>query len=228
MIDNKYDILPLGDYETIPVTSLIPPYPEYFKEVVRLDIKTDVEKLKEDLDNFDLNSEGDYFFSRAKYFKQNIRETLKMFKDMNFELGEKYSGYPIRKKGTNVLKENIGSYTKNLLENFGVSLFRQQYVLAKEGWNTKLHVDHPDFSIHGFRVFIPIDVAYIGFEENIYRLDPGDCYFVNIARKHRGLSDRDRIVIMAQMASDKLIRMGQEMTPIDKTELPEALRNEPQ
>lgn len=228
MIDNKYDILPLGDYETIPVTSLIPPYPEYFKEVVRLGINTDVEKLRTEFDDFDLKAEGDYFFSRARHFKQSIRKTLESFKDLHFELGEKYAGYPIRKKGTNELKDGLGEYTKSLLEKFGVPLFRQQYVIAEEGWNTKLHIDHPDFSIHGFRVFIPIDVAYIGFEKNVYKLLPGDCYFVNIAKPHRGISDRHRVVIMAQMSSDKLIRMGYDISPIDVNELPRTLWNEPQ
>mgnify|MGYP003649543260 CR=1 FL=1 len=53
MIDTKYDILPLGEYETIPVTSLIPPYPEYFNEVVRLGVKTDVNQLQKDLIEFE-------------------------------------------------------------------------------------------------------------------------------------------------------------------------------
>tara|TARA_R110000782_G_scaffold50549_7_gene109521 strand:+ start:3247 stop:3930 length:684 start_codon:yes stop_codon:yes gene_type:complete len=227
MIKHNYDILPLGEYETIPVTSLIPPYPEYFKDVVRLDIKTDVEKLRNDLIDFDLSKQKNYFFSRARHFKQNIRETLKMFDDLNFDLGKSYAGYPIRKQGTNELEDTLGEYTTNLLENFGVSLFRQQYVYADKMWNTKLHVDHPNFSIHGFRVFIPIDVAYIGFENKIYRMDPGDCYFVNIAKKHRGISEHKRVVLMAQMASDKLIRTGYELPAIDPTLLPEYLRNEP-
>ncbi|MGY8692312.1 MAG: hypothetical protein ACKVHF_05025 [Candidatus Poseidoniales archaeon] len=227
MIDTKYDILPLGEYETIPVTSLIPPYPEYFNEVVRLGVKTDVNQLQKDLIEFDLSKQENYVVSRARYFKQDIRETLEMFESLNFGLGENYAGYPVRKKGTNEIQEHLGEYTKTLLETIGVPLFRQQYVAAGEMWNTKLHADHPDFSVHGFRIFIPIDVAYIGFEDNIYLLEPGDCYFVNIAKLHRGISEHHRVVLMAQMASDKLIRTGYQLAPMDKTLLPEYLRDEP-
>ena len=222
--DYKHDILPLGEFETVPVTSLIPPYPCNFPEVSRLGIKTDVTKLREEFEQFDKS--GDYFKSRAKYFKNGLKETIQLFDQIGFSK-ENYKAFPLRELGTNVLKDTVGAYTKQLLENFGVPLFRQQYVLASAGWQTKLHIDHPDFTLHGFRVFIPIDDAYMGFENTIYKLEAGDCYFVNIAKKHRAFSDLDRVVIMCQMASDRLIRDAYPLLPIDPLTIPEAYRNEP-
>ena len=218
----EHDILPLGDFETIPITSLIPPYPENFPEVARLGIKTDIEQLRHDYEKFDKS--GDYFKSRAKYFKNGLKDTIKLFDHLGFSK-ENYKAFPLRELGTNVLKDTVGTYTKQLLDNFGVTLFRQQYVLASAGWQTKFHIDHPDFTLHGFRVFIPIDDAYIGFENAIYELKAGDCYFVNIAKIHRAFSDADRVVIMCQMSSDKLIRMAIPMQPIDPLTIPENFRN---
>jgi hypothetical protein len=222
--DYKHDILPLGEFETVPVTSLIPPYPCNFPEVARLGIKTDIEQLRSDYEKFDKS--GDYFKSRAKYFKNGLKETIQLFDHIGFSR-ENYKAFPLRDLGTNILKDNVGSYTKQLLENFGVPLFRQQYVLASAGWQTKLHIDHPDFKLHGFRVFIPIDNAYMGFKDTIYELEAGDCYFVNIAKMHRAFSDSDRVVIMCQMASDKLIRMSTPLQPIDPQTVPENFRNAP-
>lgn len=222
--DYSKDILPLGEFETVPVTSLIPPYPENFPEVARLGIKTDVEQLRADWEAYDKT--GDYFKSRTKYFKNSLKETIQLFNWLGFSK-DKYKAYPLRELGTNIIKENTGAYTQNLLEEFGVPLFRQQYVYSCAGWSTKLHIDHPDFSIHGFRVFIPIDTAYIGFEKNIYTLEPGDCYFVNIARLHRGFSDSNRVVIMCQMASDRHIRMADPVAPTPLDLITEAYRVEP-
>ena len=220
----EHDILPLGEFETIPITSLIPPYPDNFPEVAKLGIKTDIEQLRNEYENFDKT--GDYFKSRAKYFKNSLKDTIKLFDHLGFSR-ENYKAFPLREMGTNTLQASVGPYTRNLLENFGVPLFRQQYVLATAGWQTKLHIDHPDFTLHGFRVFIPIDDAYMGFENTIYKLEAGDCYFVNIAKMHRAFSDSDRVVIMCQMASDKLIRMATPLTPINPLTVQENFRNAP-
>lgn len=215
----EYDILPLGDYETVPVSSRLAPSPENYVEAVRLHIPVDAARLREEYLRFEKS--GDYFLSRKHQFKNGLRETIQVFEDIGFSR-ESYQAWPIRKKGTNVLQDQVGPYTHSLLTSIGVELFRQQYVVAKKNWKTKLHIDHPDFRVHGFRMFVPIDPAYIGFEKNIYRLDPGDCYFVNIARPHRGFTDQDeRVVIMAQMNSDELILGGTPMTPLDPSSLPE-------
>lgn len=219
------DILPLGDFEAVPVSSLIPPYPEHFPNVVNLNKPTNVDKLKEDFNNF--KKTGNYFKDRAKYFKNNFKDTVQLFDDLGFSFSN-YKAYPIRELGTNILKSDLGEYTSALLNNFGVPLFRQQYVVASKGWSTKFHIDHPDFTLHGFRVFIPIDHAYIGFKEGIYKLNAGECYFVNIAKLHRGFSADTRVVIMCQMASDKLIRGKSATLPVDISTIPEEFRNAPE
>jgi hypothetical protein len=220
--DFSQDILPLGDYEAIPVSSILEPIPENYPEVVRLGKQTNIEQLRKEWDEFEKS--GDYFASRMRHFKNSFRETVKLFDHLGFSRS-KYKAYPLRKQGTNILQDTVGPYTRSLLENFEVDLFRQQYVLATAGWSTKLHIDHPDFRMHGFRVFIPIDDAFIGFKENVYHMPAGDCYFVNIAKMHRGFSDKERVVIMCQMASDKLVIPGAEtLLPIDQSLLSEEYR----
>lgn len=208
MFNYTNDILPLGDFETVTVSSVLSPFPENYPEVVKLNIKTDVEKLKSDWDAYPKN--GDYFRERMKYFKNPIRDTIKLFSDLGFSQ-KNYNAYPLRETGTNILRNTVGEYTKNLLETFGVELFRQQYVVAEPLWETQLHIDHPDFSLHGYRVFIPIDTAYIGFQDTVYEMLPGDCYFVNIAKMHKGITKKKRTVIMCQMASDELILGGEKL-----------------
>ena len=224
--DFTHDILPLGNFEAMPVTSMLPPYPNNYPEVVRLSIKANVDHLRMDFLRF--NKKGDYFKSRVKYFKNSFRETVKIFEDIGFHR-ETYQAYPLRKIGTNTLLSSIGKYTRFFLNSLEVILFRQQYVVAKKGWNTKLHIDHPNFKIHGYRLLIPIDPAFIGFKQNIYYLKSGDCYFINIGRKHRGFTfHKERVVIMAQMASDKLILSGEKIKPTDTTYLiPKEFQNVP-
>jgi hypothetical protein len=208
MFNYQHDILPIGSFETIPVVSKFDPIPDNYPEVVKLNIFTDVDKLRSEWHNYPKT--GNYFRERMKYFKNSIKETISLFNDLGFNQ-DNYNAYPLRNTGTNILNDNVGQYTRFLLESFGVDLFRQQYVVAEPGWETKLHIDHPDFSIHGFRVFIPIDTAYIGFDDRIYELQPGNCYFVNIARLHKGITKQKRVVIMCQMSSDSLILKGEKM-----------------
>ena len=204
------DILPLGKFESIPVVSQLEPIPSNYPEVVRLNLNVDANKLREEFNNFDKSE--DYFISRLKYFKNDIRQTIDLFEYLGFSRSM-YQAYPLRIKGSNILKDDVGKYTSSVLNNIGVELFRQQYVVAHKGWKTKLHIDHPHFKIHGFRLFLPIDKTFISFEKNCYELLPDNAYFVNIARPHMGHTElSDRVVIMCQMASDKLVLEG---TPID-------------
>lgn len=220
-----HDILPLGKFETIPVVSQKPPYPKNYPEVVQLPMSVNAVFLRKDFLNF--KKKGDYFKSRARFFKNDFRLTVKVFEEIGF-YRKVYQAYPLRKIGTNILLKEVNLYTKSFLESFGVKLFRQQYVVAKKGWNTKLHIDHPNFKIHGYRLFIPIDSAFIGFEDNIYCLEPGKCYFINIAKKHRGFTlHEERVVIMAQMSSDELIIKGEKLNPIDSLSIPKEFQNVP-
>ena len=224
--DFSHDILPLGNFEAMPIASKLPPYPYNYPEIVRLNIETHVPSLKQDYLHF--NKTGNYFMSRSKFFKNSFRETVKVFEDIGF-YRKFYQAYPLRKIGTNILLDSVGKYTRFLLNSIGVTLFRQQYATAKQGWSTKLHIDHPNFKIHGYRLFIPIDTAFIGFERNTYILKPGYCYFVNIAQKHRGFNfyNKERAVIMCQMASDALILEGGKEKPTNNNSIPKECRNVP-
>jgi len=209
--ENSYDILPLGDFETIPVIG--DPDPLSFPDVVRLGITYDPEKIREDYFNLpDMNGK-DHFIKRAKYFKQPIRKTMEMFDELGFSM-DKYIVFPIRKIGTNELIDELGEYTRFFLERFPVNLFRQQFALAKGGFKTSLHEDHTSFKVHGYRLFIPIDTAYIDIEDRSYEMLPGDCYFVNVGKKHSGRTDKDRILLMCQMDNERLIREGVEVKPL--------------
>jgi hypothetical protein len=203
--DYKNDILPVGDFEAIPVYSSIEPVPENFPNYIRLNIQVDVTKLRQEWEVFPKDIVKHYWRQMAKHFKNSLRETLEIFKEQGFKI-DNYKVFPLRAIGTNTLSENVGPYTREVLENVGVPLFRQQYVYATSTWETNTHFDHPTFAIHGFRMFIPIDPAYMIVDGEDIELTPGFAYFVNIARPHKAFSKGERVVIMAQMASDKLIQ----------------------
>jgi hypothetical protein len=211
MFNLKHDILPVGDYETLPIAG--DTNPNNFPEVVKLNIKTDVEKLRSEYNSFPKDTTKSYFKKQAKHFKVGFREVYRFFEDIGFNM-KTYFAYPLREMGTNKLLAETGTYTKNLLENFGCDLFRQQYVLALGPWKSKFHQDLYDFSMHGYRVFIPIDDAHINFENGNYKLEAGDCYFVNIAKIHQGLTYEDRVIIMVQLSNDRLIKNGTTLKPL--------------
>lgn len=203
--DYNNDILPVGNFEAIPVISSIEPIPENFPNFTKLNVKVDVSKLRKEWNEFPKDITKHYWRQMARHFKNNLRETLEIFKEQGFKI-DNYKVYPLRIIGTNTLSENVGPYTREVLENVGVNLFRQQYVYATETWETNVHIDHPTFEIHGFRMFIPIDPAYMIVNGEDIILEPGYAYFVNIASPHKAFSKGNRVVIMAQMASDKLIQ----------------------
>jgi len=199
------DILPVGDFETIPVVSVLEPIPENYPNYIRLNVSVDVDKLREEYHLFPKENKKHYFRHMAKHFKSSVKEAVSYYMDLGFVI-ENYKVYPLRVIGSNILSENVGPYTREVLETIGVPLFRQQYVYATKDWETQTHIDHPNFSIHGFRMFIPIDEVNLIVDNEEIILKPGYAYYVNIAKPHKGWATSDRIVIMAQMASDKLIQ----------------------
>ena len=52
--------------------------------------------------------------------------------------------------------------------------------------------------------------AHIKYREAEYRLKRGSMYFWNIVKEHAGWNptDKERVIIMAQMNSDRLINEG--------------------
>jgi len=207
----EYDILPLGDFETLPVTGN--PLPQNFPDVVRLGITYDPEQIRKDYHNLPFMRGEEHFLKRVRYFTESIKDTMESFDKLGFSM-EKYIVYPIRKIGTNDIIDELGEYTKQFLESFPVPLFRQQFALAKQGFKTELHLDHSSYKIHGYRLFIPVDTAYIDIEDKTYEMPAGDCYFVNVGKHHAGKTTEDRILLMCQMADDRLIYEGFDVKPL--------------
>jgi hypothetical protein len=124
----------------------------------------------------------------------------------------------VRKLGTNNVIDQLGEYTRTFLETFPVTLFRQQFALARAGFKTEQHMDHSSYAIHGYRLFIPVDTAYIDIEHQLYEMPAGDCYFVNVGKHHAGRTDQDRILLMCQMANDRLIHNGTQIKPLQSSQ----------
>lgn len=203
---DDYDILPVGKFEAIPVTSSVEPIPDNFPNWIKLDIQVDVDRLRQEYLEYPKNRSKHYFREMAKHLpKDRVKETVKIFTENGFGIDD-YIVYPLRVIGTNKLTDYVGSYTKQLLENIGVPLFRQQYVFATKTWETKIHTDHPNFATHGYRMFIPIDPAYMVVNGENVEMTPGWAYYVNVARPHKGFTKGDRVVIVASMASDRLVQ----------------------
>ena len=197
----EYDIFPLGDFETLPVT----PTHRELPNISNLNISVDSEKIRSDFHNF--NKENDYFKSRRKYFKNSLKDTVKTLTEYGFGY-ETYKPYPIRKLGTADLCDELGEYTKTFLNSFPVKLFRQQFIYAEKNLIIKPHIDHPTFDVHGFRLMIPVDEMYVGFDDKEYVLYPNNCYFFNATKRHYAYTkDTPRIALMCQMVNDSCIQI---------------------
>jgi hypothetical protein len=208
---DAYDILPIGDFETVPVTG--DSNPANFPDVVKLNVTYDPERIRADYYTLPTIRGKDHFLKRIKHFTEPLKDTMEVFNELGFSM-EKYVVYPVRKLGTNKIIDELGDYTKSFLENFPVELFRQQFALAREGFKTELHQDHSSYAVHGYRLFIPVDTAYIDIEDRTYKMPAGDCYFVNVGKQHAGKTDQSRILLMCQMANDRLIQNGTTITPL--------------
>lgn len=200
---SKYGIFPLGDYdfENTFVSKKI--YPN----VVDLKISVDSNLLYEEYLNMRKPSKDHYYLSMSKKFKVDSEKIMKNFEDLGFNQ-KNYGGYGFQR---------AGKYTKNVLENLPVKTFRKHFTLAVPGWQTKFHSDHSQFETHGFRLVIPMNTdAFIKYKDGDYCLKRGSIYFWNIVHEHAGWNptDQERVIIMAQMNSDKLINEGKNIVPI--------------
>lgn len=200
---SKEGIFPLGDYDFIPTEQSRDEYPE----VVDLGIEVDADLLYEEFVNMRKPNKDHYYLQMSKKFTLDKEKVMQNFADLGF-LADNYGGYDMKRSGP---------YTKQVMDQLPVQLFRKHYTLAEPGWETKLHSDHSSFDTHGFRLVIPMNTdAHIKYENSSYRLKKGSMYFWNIVRKHAGWNplDEQRIIIMAQMNSDKLINNGTVLDPI--------------
>lgn len=200
---SKDGIFPLGDYDFIDTIQTKEEYPE----VVDLGYDVDANRLYEEFLAMRKPNKDHYYLQMSKKFTLDREKVMKNFEDLGF-LADNYGGYDMKR---------AGEYTKKIMDELPVELFRKHYTMAEPGWITKLHSDHSSFDTHGFRLVIPVNTdAHIKYKNNSYRLKRGKMYFWNIVREHAGWNplDEQRVIIMAQMNSDRLVNDGKILDPL--------------
>lgn len=217
------DIFPLGSFEATQVSSIKNGHPESYPNIVLL-------KTLSCLDQLRLEAVRHIEIIGKKYVKDRIGNLnpdlgIEGVKQVLTAVGftkETYQSYSLRKLGTNQLEDFVLPITRKLFEDLNFSCFRMQYAVAAPGWRTRFHIDHRNFNTHGFRGMVPIDSpAYLSYLENkteiVYELLPGNMYFVNIAKLHRGFNPQvtERTNLLFQMASDELVVQGTSLPPLN-------------
>lgn len=200
---DQHGVFPLGNYDFKQTTVTKDIYPN----VVNLNIEVDADRLYQEFLDMRKPSKDHYYLSMSKKFVVDPKKVMENFANLGFNQ-ENYGGYGFQR---------AGEYTKSIFDSLPVKTFRKHFTLAVPGWETKFHSDHAKFETHGFRLVIPMNTdAYIRFEGGDYQLKRGSIYFWNIVHQHAGWNPiaQERVIIMAQMDSDKLINDGQEVLPI--------------
>lgn len=203
MNTEKHGVFPLGDYDFEKTTVTKEDYPD----VVNLDIQVDADRLYQEYLEMRKPSKDHYYLSMSKRFVLDPKKVMENFADLGFNQ-ENYGGYGFQR---------AGEYTRSILDSLPVKVFRKHFTLAVPGWKTKFHSDHAKFETHGFRLVIPMNTdGYIKIKNKDYKLPRGSIYFWNIVKEHAGWNPtaEERVIIMAQMNSDKLINNGTVLDPI--------------
>lgn len=211
MHNPEYDILPIERNEALPVNLSGDGDPYAYPEALLLSDGLDADQLARDFEQCRNLLPDRFVNDRAAMLARglDVQSVLRRLAEYGFTK-DTYKPYPMRKLGSNELLECIPAYTREVLERVSANLFRQQYLIARPGWETTVHVDHYSFRIHGLRLHIPITAAcYLAFpqesgEERTYVLRPGEMWFINPGRPHRGFNPEpvDRVIIQAQMDRD--------------------------
>lgn len=223
------DILPLGEFEALPVTCMLGGLPDSYPYVCRVYEGIDYESLLvEALEHIKIRGNV-YVKDRISHINPKLSETdlRDVLSKVGFYKGS-YQSYSLRKTGTSELEDWILPNTRQFFNELPVNSFRQQYAVAFPNWNTQMHRDHKDFKTHGFRLMVPLsDDVYMGYEDPlgnplVFRLMRGGAYFVNIAMMHRGFNGSqsgERINLIMQLDSDEIINDGTPIDPIDVYEI---------
>lgn len=226
----KDDILPLGDFEALPVTHAGTGTDMGYPDVCIIqDTGIDYQALLEEAYKHIEIIGNVYVRDRINNINKEVDEsTLRdILGSVGFFKGS-YQSYSLRKYGTAELNDWILPKTRALFESLPVKTFRQQYAVAFPGWNIKLHRDHGDFKTHGFRAMVPLSAdVFMGYEDAhgnplVYQLKRGGMYFVNIAKMHRGFNEsttKDRVNLIFQMDSDALVIGATPMKPMETSDL---------
>lgn len=220
------DIFPLGKFETLPVNSILDGKAESYPNVTFIKRVWHEDLLDEALKHINIIG-NNYVKPRLEHVSVSTEELIDTLAGVGFYKGS-YQSYSLRKIGTAELEDWVLPNTRKFFDTLSVKTFRQQYAVAYPKWNTQLHRDHKDFLTHGFRAMVPLSAdVYMGYEDSngnalVYRLERGGMYFVNIANMHRGFNEsetKDRINLIMQMDSDKLVVNSEEMHPLPHKEL---------
>lgn len=225
------DILPLGKFETIPVTHTLDGLAESYPNVTL--IRDDIDYLPMLEESYKHMERIGFNYVQPRLNAINKLVDEKVLRDVLGHVGffkGSYQSYSLRKLGTNELEDWVLPNTRKFFDTLSVKTFRQQYAVAAPGWNTRLHRDHSNFRTHGFRAMVPLSAdVYMAYEDEfgnsiVYKLKRGGMYFVNIAKMHRGFNESlttDRINLIMQMENDSLVS-DLEIEPLnDLTGLPE-------
>ena len=231
----REDIVPMGRFEAIPVHHIRSAQAHDYPNVVVIKPLPQIEDLKRESVAHLATIGKKYLKERAGFLDPRISpdDHKRYLASLGFGK-DQYQSFSLRKLGTNQLEDFVGPVTREFFETLGVPTFRQQHTMSSNGWKTKLHRDHEDFTIHGFRGMVPLNApVYLGYvgprgENLVYRLDPGHLYFANIAKYHRGFAvQNERVAIMFQMASDQLVIAPEshELEPLtDLAGIPESMQ----
>lgn len=200
-----YGVFPLGEHDFVKVEQTKPA--DEYPNVVDLGYEVDCDKMYEEFINMRKPNKDHYYLQMSKKFVIDREKVMKNFEDLGF-LADNYGGYDMKR---------AGEYTNKVLDDLPVKLFRKHFTLAKPGWLSKFHSDHASFETHGFRLVLPVNTdAHIKYKDGDYKLAKGKIYFWNIVKEHAGWNplEHDRLIIMAQMNSDKLVNNGKVLDPI--------------
>ncbi len=203
----KYDedLMEMVNNEAGTVSARYPTNPEKYPDVVELNCELDVDKLYNDYLQF--NDNENYILSRRKDFK--ISPSINMIISAYLGFRSKvYHGVALNKKGTTELKDSVGEYTKEFLNQFPAAC-RMNYITTRKGWKTKQHVDHTDYTKQGFRIIVPFDNMKMTFDsKREYVLSAGKVYFVNICVPHVGehySDNNERAGLLFKLLDDDMI-----------------------
>jgi hypothetical protein len=210
----EYDILPLGRNEALPVSLTRDGLPFSYPEAICLLKDLDANKLLEEFTSTRRKIPESLIAGREHllYRGQDSKSVFKSLAEMGFSKGT-YAAIAMRGPNQTELLEEIGPYTRQVMDLLGAQTFRQQYVIAEPGWKSAPHFDHYSFKVHGLRVHIPLTTpSFMAYpqddeRENIYELSPGEAWFINSGRQHYAFnpSSKTRINIQVQINSDSPI-----------------------
>lgn len=210
-ITMAHNIIPTASYETLPVVHTQGETPEKYGCVVELDIDPiDPERLRASLDSWVGGQKSNYVSERLQHFLVPAPEVINYLKYVGFT-NENYSSHPLNTLGTAELDPTVPDYVKFVYAQLESQIFRHNYVICTNSWETVWHRDQSTPVIHGFRLMVPIDPVIMDFELGRYTLTPGKYYFVNNSLLHKGIMPQGlkaRANLLGQMNSDADVLKG--------------------